>query len=438
MSDVLAEFESAIDAAEVVDRLRREGADEARALAEAMPENVDLQAAAAEAETGASPWWPEVPGGELIYRPNLHLLVELMTGPLRAGEISQSGRLAKSFDAYMAYELRRAGFNPNEVFPRNRMPRVFSDEMSKVQGQLDRLQAWLTKQDTVRDAESREQEEAGDAAAIEARDERLAKVNDRLTKTYDKKRAAYEKRKAEWDADMASFQPGDRLKKEPKGPDPLVLAVGRVPVPHGLIPGLRDLLTAAINSIPQTGKTDILGRFYVKQVDAVVAAWNRGPDVLVSGKTMWSSFGNNAKNRYEETLGEAANLRDRYPQAALAYGFIINDDVLSESGAYARLQDLMLRTRKPYGPYDATLLLLARWDERTNTLSFSDPLTHPQTKDQKPPVDLSATRFFTDLLNTVIKNTPEGMHEGVRELKNGRPVPGGAPDLAADDYEDHE
>ena len=55
----------------------------------------------------------------------------------------------------------------------------------------------------------------------------------------------------------------------------------------------------------------ILGKAYVKQVDVVVAQWARGPEVLVSTKSMVSSFRNNLPNRFEESYGDAKNLRPK-------------------------------------------------------------------------------------------------------------------------------
>lgn len=98
-------------------------------------------------------------------------------------------------------------------------------------------------------------------------------------------------------------------------------------------------------------------------------------------------------------------------------------DIYKEKGAYARLQDLLRRTRKPDGPYDATLLLVADWDARTGTLVIKDAYEAP---------DLGAAPFFEDLLNAVITNTPVGIHQGVRELRDGKAPTGGAPNPVAD------
>ncbi len=49
----------------------------------------------------------------------------------------------------------------------------------------------------------------------------------------------------------------------------------------------------------------VLGRAYEKQVDVVIARWDRGPKLLVSTKAQLSSFGKNLPNRFEEAYGDA-------------------------------------------------------------------------------------------------------------------------------------
>lgn len=41
----------------------------------------------------------------------------------------------------------------------------------------------------------------------------------------------------------------------------------------------------------------VLGRAYEKQVDVVIARWDRGPELLISTKAQLSSFGKNLPNR---------------------------------------------------------------------------------------------------------------------------------------------
>ena len=301
--------------------------------------------AAAERTAGRQPWTVGS-AGEPVYDPDLETLRQLLTVPMTAQATTQSGRLAKAFDAWLAHELRRAGFSPDEVWPRLTQPRVLTSELAQVE------------------------------RAIAALVDQLDKV-------------------------------------EARQGDTKILGWA----------GLRSAVQKAQKSLPTTSASNILGRFYVKQVDVAVSSWDRGPDVLISGKTMFSSYGKNTKNRYEETLGEAVNLRDRHPLAAMGYAFIVSVKIFDEQGAYARLQDLLRRTRKPDGPYDATLLLVADWDATTDSLVIKD-------SDEAP--DLGAAPFFGDLLNAVITNTPVGIHQAVRESRDGKAPTGGAPNPMAD------
>ena len=396
--DVLAEFDAAV----------------------ADAERTDAEAGAA---GGGGPWRRGTQDG-LDHAPNLGLLRALLAGPIADNASTQSGRLAKAFDAWLAYELRRAAFDPSEVWPRNAAPRVWSKELDAVAPRVAALEAWVARQDAAADAAARRLEDRGDAEAVAQAEQRLARERARLDRAHGKRIAKHAQKAAEAAAN------GDPPPDAPAPPPP----PGRVPVQHALMPGLRAAVNAVAAAMPTTNATNVLGRFYVKQVDVVVSSWDRGPDVLISGKTMFSSFGKNTKNRYEETLGEATNLRDRYPLAAMGYAFLVSNDIFGERGAYGRLQDLLVRTRRPYGPYDATMLLIADWDPAAGALALHDPLTHPDpaVSRQQPPVDLSAARFFADLIGAVLTNTPVGVHQEVRDLRNGTAVPGGAPDAQSD------
>ncbi len=164
-------------------------------------------------------------------------------------------------------------------------------------------------------------------------------------------------------------------------------------------------------------ETNVLGRFYKKQVDAVVLSdWLRGPDVLVSGKTQFSSYLNNKNNRYEEAIGEAHNLRDRYPLGAMGFAYLVRSNVF-EGGAFELLRDLLVRLRRPDGPFDATVLLVADWHNESLRLhSVEDPAP-----------TLALPRFFEDLLNAVMAYTPVDVYQSVRARKLGEPAGGFPP-----------
>lgn len=187
-------------------------------------------------------------------------------------------------------------------------------------------------------------------------------------------------------------------------------------------PALRKAIKDLPKELPGHHAASILGRFYSKQVDVAVSAWQHGPDVMVSTKTQLSSFKKNKNNRYEEALGEAPNLRDRYPLAAMGFAFLVRSTIYEEEGAFQLLRDLLIRLRRPDGPFDATMLLVAEWDDDDLKLGEID----------EPSEHLRASLFFEHLLNAAMDATPANVHREVRVKKEGRPkggVPRGDDDL---------
>jgi hypothetical protein len=88
----------------------------------------------AAAET-SSPW-THVPGAPPTYVPDYALLESMLTIPVANGDSTESGRFARGIDAWLAHELRRAGFERDEVWPRSERPRVLPRDISVM---LDRL-----------------------------------------------------------------------------------------------------------------------------------------------------------------------------------------------------------------------------------------------------------------------------------------------------------
>ena len=105
----------------------------------------------------------------------------------------------------------------------------------------------------------------------------------------------------------------------------------------------------------------------------------------------------------------------------MGYAYLVRSNVYEEGGAYAFIRDLLVRLRKPDGPFDATMLLVADWDDETRTLN----------EVEDPAEELSSARFFEDLLNAVMDNTPVEMHKPVR-LRKMREPPGGLPPTEED------
>jgi hypothetical protein len=68
----------------------------------------------------ASDPWTHTAAETPAYEPDYGLLGELLTIPVRASALSESGIFAKGIDSWMAHELRRAGFAADEIWPRPR------------------------------------------------------------------------------------------------------------------------------------------------------------------------------------------------------------------------------------------------------------------------------------------------------------------------------
>ena len=69
-----------------------------------------------------TPW--TATSGAVTYRPDFETLRLLLGVPLHLGANSQSGVPALALDVWIGYELRRAGFDPDAVWPRESDPRI--------------------------------------------------------------------------------------------------------------------------------------------------------------------------------------------------------------------------------------------------------------------------------------------------------------------------
>lgn len=95
-----------------------------------------------------SPW--TVDGGEANYSPDYGTLARLLGVPIFLNATSQSGVPALALDVWAAYELRRAGFHPDRVWPRAAAPRVMPFDVAALvdslpKGLKDSVQQRLEK-----------------------------------------------------------------------------------------------------------------------------------------------------------------------------------------------------------------------------------------------------------------------------------------------------
>lgn len=199
--------------------------------------------------------------GDGAFKSDDTLLTTLLD--VAVGTSQRSGVVAAAVDVWVAEELRRAGFDPDEVWPRRTSPRVLPRDVRHF------VENGLT-------ADLRRQ--------VEAR--------------YD-------------------------------------------------TPGARRALPS---------EAHVMGRAYSKQSDVVIASWAAGVEVLVSTKTMLSSYQKNLRNRFEEGYGDAKNLRGRHPLAALGFMFIAGADIPSSSLDFAI--DMLRKLTSEADVYDCACLLI--------------------------------------------------------------------------------
>ncbi len=258
-----------------------------------------------------SPWSPTEPRRFLT---DDQALVSVLSGPIAAKAKSQSGALARAFDVWLAGELRRAGFDPDAVWPRAFPPRVLPREVATL------------------------------------------------------------------------------LRAAPPAGKTL----------------LNEMITRSPSVTPNDAK--ILGRAYVKQVDVVMSSWNAGPEVLISTKTMVSSFGKNLASRFEEAYGDAKNLRGRHPLAAIGFAFLLRSTALAEPVPLHRALDMLRKLKAEFDVYDATCLVVAEWpDDGSSVLLLPEAV----------PDDLSAGAFLTGMVDAVLSRSPISMHVAARRLREG-------------------
>jgi hypothetical protein len=277
--------------------------------------------------------WTHAPAETPAYEPDYELLGKLLTVPVRANALSESGIFAKGIDSWIAHELRRAGFGADEIWPRPQRPRVLPRDIAIL------------------------------------------------------------------------------LEKLPAEP--------------------RADLTARLERLPAVAPVDarILGRAYVKQVDVCLSRWDRGPEILVSTKAQLSSFRKNLPNRFEESYGDAGNLRARYPLAAVGFFFLQRTTILTDEPDAFELAVDMIRKLRDRGDgigYTATGLLLVEWVDKT-------PSPTVRARPDFVPEDIAPPRFFTDLVQHVLGVNPIAHHVRVRSLLERRIIPVPEADSASDE-----
>lgn len=86
-----------------------------------------------------SPWKNE--SGRVVYAPDYETLKLLLRVPWMLRSTSTSGIPALALDVWVAYELRRAGFAPDSVWPRADTPRVLPGSIARLLENLNKTDA---------------------------------------------------------------------------------------------------------------------------------------------------------------------------------------------------------------------------------------------------------------------------------------------------------
>lgn len=176
----------------------------------------------------------------------------------------------------------------------------------------------------------------------------------------------------------------------------------------------------------------VLGEFFAKKVDVLVADWDRGVEIMVSTKAMTGSFGNNMNNRWEEFTGDLRNMRGRFPLAVLGIVYLADVAILKEQTQFKRLLDMLRKLRMetlPSRAYDSTALVLAK----------ATGAGKAALKMNEVPADVAPAQFFERLLATAWERLPVSERATARELygKVRLPTaevrPSGATQLSLDD-----
>jgi hypothetical protein len=181
---------------------------------------------------------------------------------------------------------------------------------------------------------------------------------------------------------------------------------------------IRRAIRGVEAKFPGKSEAYILGDFYAKQIDVALTSWRRGPEVLISTKTMFSSYRKNLKNRHEEAVGEVFSLRARHPKAVMGYAYLVRKNIFDEEGAYPILFDILTRLERPGAMFDATMLLVIDWVEATT------PALNPVTGPDEPAPELSSGSFFEKVVATALERSPVNEYIEVRQRKIPQQVVG--------------
>jgi hypothetical protein len=176
---------------------------------------------------------------------------------------------------------------------------------------------------------------------------------------------------------------------------------------------VREIQEATVDQLAELSgqsSTNVLGGFFAKEIDVVIAEYDRGLELAVSTKTMTNSFGKNITNRFEEASGDLLNIRRRYPMATFGYVYLVTSNVFDEPHGWERIKDMCrkLKSLAPgddRGSYDASCLIV-----------LDGTGDRPRLVEDEMPDDLHPNAFFESMLESLFARSPVSEHEHARAL----------------------
>lgn len=150
---------------------------------------------------------------------------------------------------------------------------------------------------------------------------------------------------------------------------------------------------------------NVLGSTYVKQVDVGMSSWMTGPEILISTKTMSSSFGKNLSNRFEEAYGDAKNLKGRHPLASSGFFFLIDSSIVDEPKNFMKAITMLEKLQGERDAYDTACLLLFEKAQNGVVKIAESNANIPDT--------LSAEVFFQSIIDLTLRRAAPDSHERV-------------------------
>ena len=154
-----------------------------------------------------------------------------------------------------------------------------------------------------------------------------------------------------------------------------------------------------------SSSADIMGAAYKKQVDVGLSSWTTGPEILISTKTMRSSFGKNLSNRYEEAYGDAKNLKGRHPLATVGFYFLADSKIVDEGSSFRKALSMLQKLQMEEDAYDVVCLHLFDFESEGAKVSAANDLV---------PELLSPQHFFNRLIGKTLVRASYDDHEKVR------------------------